>query len=229
MTVSRFIHISTNDTDLFLWLNNIPLYLYLYTHCIFFIHSSVVGHLDCFHVLAIVKSTAMNIGVHMSFWIMLFSGHMHRSWIVWLYGSSNFHFLRNLHTVLHSGCYQLTFTPAVQENSFFSIPSPAFIVIFFNYGHSDGCEVILQCNFDLHFSNNWWSWASFDVFVGHLYVFFEEIRNSSVTFRKLKQGLCINLEGWDGERDVREVQKGGDICIFMTDSCWGLTENNKVL
>ena len=32
----------------------------------------------------------------------------------------------------------------------------------------------------------------------------------AVCLRKLKQGLCINLEGWDGERDGREVQKGGD-------------------
>ena len=36
---------------------------------------------------------------------------------------------------------------------------------------------------------------------------------------KVKQGLCINLEGWDGEGDEREVQKGGDICISMADSC----------
>ena len=41
----------------------------------------------------------------------------------------------------------------------------------------------------------------------------------AVWLRKLKQGLCINLEGWDGERDGREVQKGGDICIPMADSC----------
>ena len=31
--------------------------------------------------------------------------------------------------------------------------------------------------------------------------------------------LWINLEGWDGEGDGREVQKGGDICIPMADSC----------
>ena len=37
--------------------------------------------------------------------------------------------------------------------------------------------------------------------------------------RKLKQGLYINLEGWDGEGDGREVQKGGVICTPMTDYC----------
>ena len=37
--------------------------------------------------------------------------------------------------------------------------------------------------------------------------------------RKLKQGLCINLEGWGGEEDRREVQKGGDTCVHMADSC----------
>ena len=35
--------------------------------------------------------------------------------------------------------------------------------------------------------------------------------------RKLQQGLCINLEDWDGEEDGREFQKGGDICVPMTD------------
>ena len=36
----------------------------------------------------------------------------------------------------------------------------------------------------------------------------------AVWLRKLKQGLCINLEGWY----AREFQKGGDICIPMADS-----------
>ena len=40
-----------------------------------------------------------------------------------------------------------------------------------------------------------------------------------IWLRKLKQGLCINLEGWDGEGDRREVQKGRDICIPLPDSC----------
>ena len=41
----------------------------------------------------------------------------------------------------------------------------------------------------------------------------------AVWLRKLKQGFCINLEGQDREGDGREVQKGGDICIPMADSC----------
>ena len=41
----------------------------------------------------------------------------------------------------------------------------------------------------------------------------------AIWLRKLKQGLCINLEERDGEGDGREVQKGGDICIPMADSC----------
>ena len=51
----------------------------------------------------------------------------------------------------------------------------------------------------------------------------------AVYLRKLKQGLCINLEGWDGEEDGREAKKEGDICILMADSCLRLTENNKIL
>ena len=41
----------------------------------------------------------------------------------------------------------------------------------------------------------------------------------AVWLSKLKQGLCINLEGWDGEGDGREVQNGGRIYIPMADSC----------
>ena len=47
--------------------------------------------------------------------------------------------------------------------------------------------------------------------------------------RKLKQGLCINLVGWNGEGDGRDVQEGGDICISVADSCCCLIENNKIL
>ena len=41
----------------------------------------------------------------------------------------------------------------------------------------------------------------------------------AVWLRKLKQGLRINLEEWNGEEDGREFLKGGNICIPMADSC----------
>ena len=52
----------------------------------FFIHSSVDGHLGCFHVLAIVNSAAMNNGIHVSFSILVSSGYMPRSGIAGSYG-----------------------------------------------------------------------------------------------------------------------------------------------
>ena len=63
MIISRFIHVAANDNmPYFLWLRGIP-YIYTPHH---FIYSAVNGYLDCFHVLAIVNSAAMNIGVHVS-------------------------------------------------------------------------------------------------------------------------------------------------------------------
>ena len=50
----------------------------------------------------------------------------------------------------------------------------------------------------------------------------------AVWLRKLKQELYVNLEG-DREGDGREFQRGGDICIPMSDLCCGLTEKNKIL
>ena len=44
-------------------------------------------------------------------------------------------------------------------------------------------------------------------------------REFAIWLRQLKQGLCINTEGWDAEGDGREVQKEEDIYIPMADSC----------
>ena len=73
----------------------------------FFIHSSVDGHLGCFHVPAIVNSVAMNIGLHVSFSVLLSSGYMPRSGIAGSYGGFIPRFLRFLHTISHSCCISL--------------------------------------------------------------------------------------------------------------------------
>ena len=141
----------------------------MYTYYNFFIHSSVDGHLGCFHLLAIVNSAAMNNGIHVFFSVLVSSGYMPRSGIAGLYGGFNHRFLKESPYHLPRWLYQYTFPPTVQECSLFSTPSPAFIVCrLFDVGYSDRCEVISHCSFDLHLSNNEQCWASFHVFVSHL-------------------------------------------------------------
>ena len=52
-------------------------------------------------------------------------------------------------------------------------------------------------------------------------------REFDVWLRKLKQGLCINLEEWEGNGDERELQKGEDICIPMADICIPMADYAK--
>ena len=54
---------------------------------ILFIHLYVLEHLDCFLVLAIVNNAAVDIGVYLYFWIMVFSGYIPSSGIAVSYGS----------------------------------------------------------------------------------------------------------------------------------------------
>ena len=65
MIVSSCIHVAANGIIFFFSLAE--LYSIVYVYHIFFIHSSVNGHLGCFQVLAIVNSAAMDVRVHVSF------------------------------------------------------------------------------------------------------------------------------------------------------------------
>ena len=97
----------------FLWLCNIRL-----------LYSSADGHLGCLHVLALVNSAAVNVGVHVSLWVMVSSRYIPKSGIVGSYGSFIPGFLRNLHSGCinvhsHQPCKRVPFSPYPLQHLFF--------------------------------------------------------------------------------------------------------------
>ena len=164
----------SSDLDflIFKWLNNIPLCVYTHTHThthrhththiytttLCFIHSSIHGHLSCFHVLAIVNNAAVNMEVQISFQVSALVSFVYifRRGIAGSSGSSVFDFYRILHAVFHSGYTSLqSLSQCIGFPSLFSTSMPAFVTsCLSDDSHSNRHKIISYCGCDLHFPND---------------------------------------------------------------------------
>ena len=174
MLISRSIHVAAKGIiSFFKCLSSIPLCVCICIYNVFFIHSSVDGHLDCSHALGIVGCAAVNTGVHESFQSIVFFFQVYaQDWNCWITWKLCFWFFEELPYCFPQWLQQITLPEQCKRVSLVSTPSPASIIHhLLNDGPSDWYEVVPQRSVSWPFSTNEQCWASFHMPVGHVHIF----------------------------------------------------------
>ena len=128
----------------------------VYIYHIFFNHQSSDKHLGCFHNIGYMEQCCSEHGstnISSRFWFRF----------LWIYSEMELLYLIVVLFLIFKGSsmlfsewlHQFTFPPTVYEGFFFSTSSPILIICcFFDNSHSDRCEVISHCGFDLYFPDD---------------------------------------------------------------------------
>ena len=138
----------------------------MYTYPISSTHSSFDRHLSCFHSLTVVNCASVNMRVHVSFQINVFTFFRYICpGVEW----------PGLVVVLFLVFWEPSILPSTVAAPIyiptrvliFPTSSPAFVICgLFDDSHSAWCKVISHCSFNLHFSDDYQCWTSFLVHNG---------------------------------------------------------------